>query len=411
MIVEPCIRRDFSDIKFVGKTSLRSFPDIFSLLFQRVQRINFREKIVDGLKKMTKEQPLVSIIVNNYNYAQFLSQAIDSVLDQTYLRVEVILVDDCSTDQSHEIIFGYGDHIKPIFHADNGKQGAAFNSGFAQSQGDIVLFLDADDYLYPYAIERIVRAWKPELSKVHYRLAVVDSEGNSRGFSYPQGNSLASDNVSQSVIEVGTYIGVPTSGNAISRRALEKVMPIPAEFNTVSDDYLSVLIPLYGEVAAIEECLGSYRIHTSNQWAMSEVSSDRFHRFIRHDLRRCELIRQYGTELGYDVPNDLYMRFFGRAWSRLASLKLDPQQHPVQDDRAAVLAYQGIRSLWSYSKYNWQKRTIFSLWFIWVSTTPRWLASPAISWLFAPQTRPQFVAKTLSKLKAILTPKPPAQTG
>lgn len=359
----------------------------------------------------TCAQPRISIVINNYNYGQFLAKAIDSALQQTYENFEVIVIDDCSTDNSREIVASYGDRIKPILHTTNGKQGAAFNSGFTQSQGDIVLFLDADDYLYPCAIEHIAQVWKPELAKVHYRLDVVDTDGNPRGFSYPQSSSLDSGNICQSVISMGTYTGVPTSGNAISRHALEKVMPIPIEFNTVSDDYLSVLIPLYGEVAAVEKSLGSYRIHTSNQWAMSEVSSDRFHRFIHHDLRRCELIKQHGTKLGYNVPDDLYMRFFGRAWSRLASLKLDPQQHPVPNDRATVLAYQGIRSLWNYSEFNWQKRTLFSLWFIWVGTTPRRLASPAISWLFAPHTRPQFVAKTLAKLKAILTVKPPAKAG
>ncbi len=354
---------------------------------------------------------LVSIVINNYNYEDFLCTAVDSALEQTYHHVEVLVVDDCSTDNSRSIIESYGDRIKPILHKTNGKQGAAFNSGFANSQGDIILFLDADDYLYPYAVEQIVRFWKPELSKIHYRLDVVDANNQPREFSYPQGSPLDAGDVYQSVIELGTYTGVPTSGNAISRRALEKVMPIPTEYNTVSDDYLSVLIPLHGKVAAIEKPLGAYRIHTSNQWAMSEVSSDRFHRFIHHDLQRCELIKQHGTKLGYNIPDNLYMRFFGRAWSRLASLKLDPQRHPVPGDRSTVLAYQGIQSLWTYSHYTWPKRILFSLWFIWVGITPRPLASPAISWLFSPQTRPQLVGKALSSLKAFLTAKSPPQTN
>lgn len=346
--------------------------------------------------------PNVSIVINNYNYASFISKAIESALKQTYAGIEVIVVDDCSTDSSRQIIANYGDLIIPVFHKINGKQGAAFNSGFAKSRGDIILFLDADDYLYPHAVEHVVQAWRPELSKVHYRLDVVDSEDSSHGFSYPQGNSLDSGNVRQSVLTVGTYVGVPTSGNALSRKALDQIMPIPQEFNTTSDDYLSVLIPLYGDVAAVDTALGAYRIHTSNQWAMTEITSARFHRFIRHDLQRCQLIQHHGHQLGYDVPDDLYMRFFGRAWSRLSSLKFEPKAHPIPDDRSIVLTYQGIRSLWLYSQHSWKKRFIFSVWFLWVGLAPRPLAKPAIVWLFARQSRPKWIDKIISISKALV---------
>jgi glycosyltransferase involved in cell wall biosynthesis len=57
---------------------------------------------------------LVSILINNYNYASFLAQAIDSAIAQTYCPIETIVVDDGSTDQSREIIAGYGDKIVPV---------------------------------------------------------------------------------------------------------------------------------------------------------------------------------------------------------------------------------------------------------------------------------------------------------
>lgn len=348
------------------------------------------------------ENPKVSIVINNYNYAAFIGQAIDSALQQTHSPIEVIVVDDCSTDQSRSIIAGYGHQIIPVFHETNGQQGAAFNSGFAQSQGDIILFLDADDYLYPQAVEQIVQVWHPDLAKVHYRLDVVDAEGQPRNFSYPQGSRLARGHIQDSVLNLGTYVGVPTSGNALSRRALAQVMPIPPEFNTTSDDYLSVLIPLHGQVAAVETALGAYRIHTTNQWAMTAISCDRFHRFIRHDLQRCELIQHHGRQLGHTVPDDLYMRFFGRAWSRLASLKFDPGTHPVPTDRSTVLTYQGIRALWLYSQYGWKKRCLFTFWFLWVGIMPQSLAKPAIIWLFARQSRPQWIEKLLATARAII---------
>jgi glycosyltransferase involved in cell wall biosynthesis len=342
----------------------------------------------------------VSIVINNYNYDRYLAQAIDSALGQTYPHTEVVVVDDGSTDGSRATIAGYGDRITAVLQP-NGQQGAAFNQGFAHSSGEIIIFLDADDCLYPTAVEQVVAAWQPGLAKVHYRLDVIDGEGDPRGFSYPQGGDLSQGEVATAVIDRGTYTGVPTSGNALSRQALAQVMPIPAEFATTADDYLSVLVPLYGPVGAVETPLGAYRIHTTNQWAMAEVSGDRFRRFIRHDLQRCELIQTHGSQLGYTVPDDLYMRFFGRAWSRLASLRFDPDQHPVPEDRAIALTYQGLRSLWLYSAYNLPKRLIFSLWFLWVGLAPRPLAKPMIVWLFAPQLRPQAVGRLLARLKAM----------
>src|SRR4051794_6220176 len=88
----------------------------------------------------------VSVIINNYNYSAYLREAIDSALDQTYPHVEVVVVDDGSTDDSREIISKYGTKVIPVLQ-NNGGQGAAFNSGFAASRGEIVCFLDADDGL------------------------------------------------------------------------------------------------------------------------------------------------------------------------------------------------------------------------------------------------------------------------
>jgi glycosyltransferase involved in cell wall biosynthesis len=334
-------------------------------------------------------QPLVSIIVNNYNYERFLAEAVDSALEQTYPNVEVIVVDDGSTDNSRNVIAQYGDRIIAVFQ-ENGKQGKAFNNGFKHSHGEIIIFLDSDDYLFPNAVEQIVQIWKPETAKVHYRLDVVDEQGKSRGFSYPQGGKLlATGQVWKSLLQVATYPGVPTSGNAISRDALAQVFPVPADCTTMADDYLSVLIPFYGEVLSIEQPLGAYRIHGSNQWALSTMSSARLHRFIQHDLKRCALLKQKANELGHAVPTDLELRFFGRVWSRLASLKLDPQNHPVPSDRALTLARAGIQAIWQHSEFKLKRKVIFSLWFIWVGLSPLPLARPAITWFLMPQSRPK----------------------
>lgn len=346
--------------------------------------------------------PLVSIIINNYNYERFLKQSIDSALAQTYPHTEVIVVDDGSIDGSWALIEQYGDHILPISQA-NGKQGKAFNTGFASSQGDVIIFLDADDYLFPEAAQQIIDIWQPDTAKVHYRLQVVDANSQSLNFTYPQGGKrLAAGPVWQQVLDIAAYAGVPTSGNALSRQALEALSPIPKDFNTMADDYLSVLIPFFGNVLAVETPLGAYRIHGNNQWAISTTaSSSRLHRFIQHDLARCELLRRKVPEFGYEVPDDLELRFFGRAWSRLASLKLAQANHPVPNDRAWYLAYRGIQALGRSPDLSTPRKLLLSLWFLWVGLLPEALSKPAINWLLTPASRPKFMRWTFQRIRAM----------
>ena len=129
---------------------------------------------------------LVSIIINNYNYGRYLAQAIDSALSQTSAPVEVVVVDDGSTDNSREVIGGYGDQIAPVFK-ENGGQASAVNVGFAQSHGEVAIFLDADDILLPMAAGRVseVFAARPGIAKVQYRMSVVDAQGRETGVLRP----------------------------------------------------------------------------------------------------------------------------------------------------------------------------------------------------------------------------------
>ena len=347
--------------------------------------------------------PLVSIIINNYNYGQFLRDAITSALNQTYLHTEILVVDDGSTDNSQEIITSHGNQIIAVFK-ENGGQASAFNAGFAVSRGEIVIFLDADDYLFHHAVEQIVAVWKPGISKVHYWLEVVDNLGKPLGFSYPQGEApLASGDVWRDLLKGGGYTTTPTSGNAIDRVALAQVLPMPeAEFRISADGYLATLIPFYGQVLSIEEALGAYRIHGNNQWALATVSSDRFHRFVRHDLQRQALLAHKASELGYEFPQDLNLRDIGHLWSRIASLRWEPQKHPIPSDRPLNLIYWGFCSLWQHSGFNWKKRLIYSVWFVWVGLLPLPLAKPAITWLYAPHFRPKAIDWTLNKIRLLV---------
>src|SRR5271170_2638660 len=103
-------------------------------------------------------EPLVSILVSNYNYARYIGESIQSALDQTYDNLELIICDDGSTDDSVRVIeeFERKDSRVRFIRKGNGGQASGFNAAFAASQGEIIPLLDSDDRFLPHKVERIV---------------------------------------------------------------------------------------------------------------------------------------------------------------------------------------------------------------------------------------------------------------
>src|ERR687897_1735676 len=161
--------------------------------------------------------PLASIIVDNYNSRRFLEETIDSALAQTYPNTEVIAVDDGSTDDSREIIDGYGDRIVPVFK-ENGGQASAFNAGFLASRGEVIFFLDGDDRFFPTTVEAAMGVSGSGIAKVHWPLRVIDEHGEDTGQVHPSGE-LQEGDCRKDVIRDGpyTYVAAPTTGNAWAR--------------------------------------------------------------------------------------------------------------------------------------------------------------------------------------------------
>lgn len=102
-----------------------------------------------------KTEPLVSVVIPTYNRANIVCRAIDSVLGQTYRNVEVIVVDDGSTDDTQARLRAYGDKVRIIVQENKGPT-LAYNQGIASSKGELVAFLDSDDYWLPTKLARQV---------------------------------------------------------------------------------------------------------------------------------------------------------------------------------------------------------------------------------------------------------------
>src|SRR5215469_6419121 len=95
--------------------------------------------------------PLVSVVIVNHNYGRYLGECIDSVLAQTYRRIETIVVDDGSADNSLEVLRSYSNRITVVSQSNQGPS-AARNAGIARSTGEWIAFLDSDDLWLPEKI-------------------------------------------------------------------------------------------------------------------------------------------------------------------------------------------------------------------------------------------------------------------
>lgn len=124
-----------------------------------------------------KENPLVSVIIPNYNHAQFVGDAINSVLIQGYKNIEIIVVDDGSTDNSRDVIEQFGNQVKYIYQ-ENAGLSAARNTGIRASKGVFIGVLDADDMYEPQYIKSLVGSLEtnPDADGIYCGYQFVDQE-------------------------------------------------------------------------------------------------------------------------------------------------------------------------------------------------------------------------------------------
>lgn len=105
--------------------------------------------------------PLISVIVPNFNHAPFLKRRIDSILSQTFQDFELILLDDCSTDKSLDVLVSYQDHQKVshlIFNEKNsGSPFIQWNMGFELARGEFIWIAESDDWCEPSLLESILQ--------------------------------------------------------------------------------------------------------------------------------------------------------------------------------------------------------------------------------------------------------------
>ena len=305
-----------------------------------------------------------SIVVLNYNYACFVGEAIASALRQSYADLEVVVVDNGSTDDSLEVIQAYGDRVRVVRQATNIGQGQGYNLGFEAARGDWIVWLDADDLLDDDAIANCMALVQPDTAKVQFPLRLVDAQGARLGGSVPflchQGD------VVPIIRRFGHYAGPPGSGNFYRRLAIAPYFPVaPGDWPINTDTVPFVTALFHGRVVDAGRPLGCYRIHSNplgdvpgymGNFGLSMGSAVRLSVSSRDQT--LALLRERS---GIEVPGP-FLTLPTHVRLRITSWRCARALHPFPEDTPARLWRLMRDSLRECPGYTALERLLMRLW-------------------------------------------------
>jgi glycosyltransferase involved in cell wall biosynthesis len=343
---------------------------------------------------------LVSVVIPNYNYGAFVGSAIESALALDWPEVEVIVVDDGSTDDSRTVIAGYVDRVITIYQ-ENAGQAAACAAGFARARGDAVIFLDSDDLLHPSVARETAKLWRPGVSKVQFQMKTIDKFGADVGTVFPQFSGCPTpEQIRRWMLTTGAYPTPPGSGNAYSRGLLEQVFPLDGR-SRIADSYFLAAAPFLGDVLTVPRPLVSYRIHGRNDGAFSSLDVDRFAREVSRNMQRFAYGQRMAAKAGLNLPDAARGRSLAALPYRVASFRLDRARHPVPRDSALAILLDALRGAASGHGVPWRSRLTLLAWTVLVLASPRPVSEKLVLWRFATTTRPAFLRQLLCRLRIV----------
>lgn len=251
------------------------------------------------------DTPLVSVLIANYNYAQYIGETLKSVLSQTYPHFEIIVCDDGSKDNSCEVIEAYiqNDSRIQLIRQPNGGVASALNATYRESRGDIICILDADDTWIDNKLEKVVEAFKsqPENGFVIHNVITIDGQGNFIKLT-PKFKNLTSGWMAESALENGGFVDNIPAASALSvRREVAKlIFPLNESFRTNADSLISGLAPFITVIASISDVLSKFRFHTTNTTSQLTVTPEGLQRDLAvmeriHQEKKLFLTKVYGA--------------------------------------------------------------------------------------------------------------------
>jgi glycosyltransferase involved in cell wall biosynthesis len=324
----------------------------------------------------------VDIVITNHDYARFLPDAIESACAQTHPAVNVIVVDDGSTDGSQDVLRRLADRVEVVLK-EQGGQASAINAGVERCRGDVLLLLDADDVLRPQAAERVAAAFAadPRLTQVQFPMAIVDADRRPTGEVKPGGHLQApvGDQRAAELAFPFDIAWLPGGGTGFRVEPVRRILPIPeADYpRSGADWYLVHLTALLGDAALLDEVCAEYRIHGGNSYELERDEIDLEH--VRESIGFARVTTRSLEALSCaDLAN------------RLVSLRLEPGRHPVPGDRRRALFADAVRATRRRFDVSAPMKALLVAWFALEAMAPRSLARPLAELFLFPGRRARF---------------------
>lgn len=213
---------------------------------------------------MTQTLPRISIVTPSYNQGEFIEQTIESVLGQGYPDLEYLVMDGGSTDGTLEILERYGDRLTWVSEEDRG-QSDALNKGLRRATGEIVAFINSDDYYEPGALHAIGEflARNPESSWVTGKCRTVDDHGREIRSAITRYKNFWLRRRSLRALQVLNYVSQPAT--FWHRRVLERVGEFDESLEYAMDYDYSLRVARHFRLDYIDRYLASFRVHPSSK--------------------------------------------------------------------------------------------------------------------------------------------------
>ncbi len=322
-----------------------------------------------------------SIIIPNYNYEIFVGKAIESALAVEWPDLEVIVVDDGSTDNSRSVIESFGDRITAIFQP-NRTQLVACNAGFERATGDAVIFLDSDDMLAPSVAAEVAAVWSERVSKVQFQLIRIDRNDTPIRTLFPTYDPVPTPDLIRAWMTTSAaYPTPPGSGNVYAAKFLKKIFPLDDSCGAFSDSACLAAAPFLGDVITITKPLAYYRMHGKND---SNLLSDpkRFGREVARAQARWQFSQKIAEIIGLHLREKTLFKSLHLLQLRVASLRLAPDVHPLANDNRHRAIGDAVQALWSFPAASLKHRTILVAWAVLTLLAPKPFAIKLIALRF-----------------------------
>lgn len=226
--------------------------------------------------------PFVTVLVDTYNHEKFIEQALTSVIVQDFpvAQMEILVVDDGSTDRTPELVRRFEPRVR-LIRKENGGQASAFNAGILQARGEIVAFLDGDDWWARDKLKIIADVFErnPGVAAVGHGFVEVNNRtgcGSALAPGVAGYFDLRDTGGARTFRNYMCFLG--TSRVVIRRKILEKILPIPAGLLVEADEFMSAAAVGLGGGFLLSESLTFYRLHDQNLFQFQSNDAARMNR-------------------------------------------------------------------------------------------------------------------------------------